>query len=159
MPTAADQSDLWSLVYGKAVIDPNRLLAALQEALRSPSPDFRTRLLIRDCLRALERRWGIGRLQSALSPTARDAACRIAAEELGEPGFPSLEVRMADATDPRTILQFLREVGERVPVPARLDIGGSSALILRSLLSRATEDIDVVDEVPAAIRVEHDFLN
>jgi hypothetical protein len=66
---------------------------------------------------------------------------------------------MADATDPRTVLQFLREVGERVRISSRLDIGGSSALILRALLSRATEHIDVVDEVPEAIRVEHDFLN
>ena len=65
---------------------------------------------------------------------------------------------MADATDPATILQLLRELGGILQIPARLDVGGSSSLILRSLLSRATEDIDVVDEVPAAIRVEHDML-
>lgn len=65
---------------------------------------------------------------------------------------------MADATDPETLKQFLRELGDTLKVPARLEVGGSTALILRGLLSRATDDIDVVDEVPKSIRVERELL-
>lgn len=36
-------------------------------------------------------------------------------------------------------------------------IGGSSALILNALLSRATEDINLVDEVPEALRELHEW--
>lgn len=63
-----------------------------------------------------------------------------------------------DATRPETVLQFLRELGERLQAPARIDIGGSTALILAGLLSRATEDIDVVDEAPEPIRSDHALL-
>ncbi len=65
---------------------------------------------------------------------------------------------MADATDPHTLRQFLRELGDILKAPARLEIGGSTALILRGLLCRATDDIDVVDEVPNTIRIEHELL-
>jgi hypothetical protein len=65
---------------------------------------------------------------------------------------------MAEPTEAQTILQFLRELGERLPSPARLDVGGSSALILGGLLTRSTDDVDAVNEVPAAIRVQHELL-
>jgi len=57
-----------------------------------------------------------------------------------------------------TILQFLRELSEQIDTPTQLIIGGSSALILHNLLSRSTEDIDVVDEVPRTLRSEHRLL-
>jgi hypothetical protein len=37
-------------------------------------------------------------------------------------------------------------------------IGGSIALILPSRISRHTEDIDVVDEIPKSLRDDHDLL-
>jgi hypothetical protein len=37
-------------------------------------------------------------------------------------------------------------------------VGGSIALILPELLVRSTEDLDVVDEVPAELRAQHDLL-
>jgi hypothetical protein len=39
-----------------------------------------------------------------------------------------------------------------------VSIGGSAALIVAGKLSRATEDVDVVDEVPAEIRTRYDLL-
>jgi hypothetical protein len=39
-----------------------------------------------------------------------------------------------------------------------MHVGGSSALILLDLLSRKTEDIDVVDELPVSVRAEHALL-
>jgi hypothetical protein len=163
MPTTtADQPDLWSLVKGAPWIDPSALLAAIERQLRDPLRDYRTRLLLRDALDALEKRWGADRLRSSLSAELRDEALRIrSAVDLGTEsgGFPSLESRMAEPTESRTILQFLRELGDRLQSPARLDVGGSSALILAGLLSRATDDIDAVNEVPASIRVQHDLLD
>jgi hypothetical protein len=158
MPATSEPPDLWSLVYGKPWVDPRTLLAAIERELRGQRRDFRTRLLLRDSLTALERRWGAERLNSSLPGDLKEEASRIKTEDLGEPGFPTLEQRMADAIDPQTLLLFFREIGEAVRAPARLVVGGSSALILRGLLSRPTEDVDVVDEVPAAIRAEHDLL-
>jgi hypothetical protein len=37
-------------------------------------------------------------------------------------------------------------------------MGGAASLVLRGLLSRATEDVGVVDEVPAEIRDEREIL-
>src|SRR5262249_28212190 len=55
--------------------------------------------------------------------------------------------------------QFLRELGSRLRHRVRLAVGGSIALILPGYLERATEDIDVVDEVPAEIRSQHALLD
>jgi hypothetical protein len=159
MPTAADQPDLWMLIRGTPSIDPAALLEAMEHECRRGPHDFRTRLLLRDVFTALQRRWGDVTLSARLSESARALLHRIVAENLGEPGFPSLERRMADSTDPRTLQQFLRELGDALQTPARMDVGGSSALILRGLLSRATDDVDVVDEIPEVLRVEHELLD
>lgn len=151
--------DLHALVYGTPWIDPRTLLAAVERELRAPGPDFRTRVLLRDSMSALARRWGPGELETALSPDVRGAAHRILAEDLGEPGFTSLERRMADATSPEAITEFLRALGDKINTPARLEIGGSASLILRGLLQRPTDDVDAVNEVPAPIRVEYDLLD
>ena len=59
---------------------------------------------------------------------------------------------------PTTIRQFLRELGSAIAHPATITMGGAASLVLRGLLSRATEDVDVVDEVPAEIRDEQKIL-
>ncbi len=156
-PTAATP-DLWSLVRGTPQVDPAKLLAAIEtEARRSPH-DFRTRLLLRDSYRALEHRWGIEKITSQFSADALAILQPILIEELGEPGFPTLERRLMEQTNPETILQFLRELSTNIRDPLRLEIGGSSALILAGVLSRATEDIDIADQVPGAIAAQHDLL-
>jgi hypothetical protein len=159
MRTETTQSDLWTIVHGTPSIDPKALVSAIEQECRNSIHDFRTKLLMRDAFTALRRRWGADVLSTHLSEAARLFLDSLETEDWGEAGFPSLESRMADATDPRTLQQFLREVGDSLAAPIRLDVGGSSALILRGLLRRATDDIDVVDEVPQAIRVEHEFLD
>jgi hypothetical protein len=57
-----------------------------------------------------------------------------------------------------TIRQFLRELGSAIVHPATITMRGAASLVLRGLLSRATEDVDVVDEVPAEIRDEREIL-
>jgi hypothetical protein len=158
MASAAFHPDLWTLVRGRPQIDPHDLVAAI-EAEAHKSHDFRTRLLIRDSIRALEKRWGREGVMSQLSPVAASAVEDILKQNLGEPGFPTIEKRIMQRTDGETLLQFLRELGDRISQQTRLEIGGSGALILQGLLRRYTDDLDAVDEIPAAIRGEHNLLN
>ncbi|HEV3202765.1 MAG TPA: hypothetical protein VGY77_00210, partial [Gemmataceae bacterium] len=146
-------SDLWNLVWGKPQVDPNDLAVAIeQEAVRT-NLDFRTRILIKDSTEALEKYWGNQRLSRWLgSSKARQQIEAIRKEELGETGFPSLKDRIMEKTHPKTIEQFFRDLGSHLAKSVTIQVGGSVALIMTGALSRATEDIDVVDEVPAEIR-------
>jgi len=54
--------DRWTLVRGGWSIDPNDLLAAVNEELKSESPDYRTRLLLRESLLVLRERWSFEQL-------------------------------------------------------------------------------------------------
>ena len=64
-----------------------------------------------------------------------------------------------DKTDPEVVRQLFREVGSHLHQATRLSVGGSIAIILPGLLTRATEDIDVVNEVPGEIRSQHKLLD
>src|ERR1039458_6804653 len=158
MTTVAINPGLWALVDGARWIDASALLAAITSELSNGPLDFRTRLLLRDSYRALEHHWGSVKLAS-LTGDVGSKLQTILREDLGDPCFPTLEERIVDSGRPETILEFLRELGAAIKEPARLEIGGASSLILNGLLSRATDDIDVVNEVPPAIRVQHDLLS
>jgi Nucleotidyltransferase of unknown function (DUF6036) len=152
-------ADLWGLVWGKPEVDPNALAEAIEREAQREGLDFRTRLLIRDSSNALVARWGRERFAAWLKGRPGGARIeQIATEDLGEPGFPSLQERLMERTEPDTVRQFLRDLGTRLERPVRLCIGGSIALILPGHLSRATEDIDVVDEVPPELRAERALL-
>lgn len=152
-------SELWHLVWEKPEVDPALLSQAIERELDSDSLDFRTRLLIRDSTEALERYWGPIRLQEWLNSSPVGAKIEaIRCEDLGEPGFPLLKEQLMDRTDPETVREFLRELGSCINEPVTLEVGGSIALILTGYLSRATTDIDVVDEIPPTIRLQHKLL-
>jgi hypothetical protein len=151
--------DLWTLVRGAPWIDPHDLAAAIGAECRSSSTDYRTRLLIREGLLALCRRWGESLLMNELPEDVREMARDLLKVDPGETGFPTLGDRMRDRTDAATILSFFRELGAELGEPARLEVGGSSALILAELLRRGTDDIDVVNEVPAGLRTQHELLS
>ena len=76
----------------------------------------------------------------------------------GDVKFPSLKGRLMPHLSPITIHQFLRELGSAIARPTTITMGGAASLVLRGLLSRATEDVDIVDEVPAEIRDERQVL-
>jgi hypothetical protein len=59
---------------------------------------------------------------------------------------------------PEQVKQFFRELAQHVQHPVHLAVGGAIALILPGLLSRRTEDIDVVTEVPSELRSQHQLL-
>jgi hypothetical protein len=145
---------------GGRQVDPAALASAIVRQVESGDLDFRTRLLIRDSLEALAGYWGENRLSTWLDRSATgEQIRRIRQEDLGAPGFPSLRWRVMDPTRAETILEFLEELGAKAPAPARLFIGGSAALIVPRMLVRSTDDIDVVDELPPALRGEHALLN
>jgi hypothetical protein len=164
MSRAVDE--LWSIAQGPPYIDAAALAAAIESAAGSGEPlDYRTRLLIRDSLAALESHWGFERFHQwlTLSPVhgeierARDPDYFDKDPE--EIGFPSISHRVMDPTTPEAVLEFFRQLSRRVRKPTVLNVGGSLALILRGLLSRNTEDADVVNEVPAELRNQHDLLH
>jgi hypothetical protein len=147
--------DLWSLVRRPGGIDAAELFKAIVNASAGPSLDHRTRLLVHESLEALASIWGIERLDREVSGQANAAALRELREaRFEETGFPSLRTHVLEATSPDAILRMLRDLGQRLRRPARITIGGSSSLMLARLVVRQTEDVDVADELPEAIRAD-----
>src|SRR6266852_5965814 len=145
--------DLWSLVLDQRHVDPRELAAAVQKETQGEGLDFRTRLLIRDSLNALKDYWGAERLAFWLAqcPQRRQIET-IWQEDLGEPGFPFLKEQVMEPTKPEQIERCLRDVGGELHQTVQVSVGGSASLILLGYLSRKTQDIDVVDELPKPIR-------
>lgn len=153
-------SELWSLIWRQPQIDPDALARAIEaELMREPDPDYRTRLLIQDSMAALGDNWESEQLATWLATTSvRSRIEAIRQEALGGEGFPSLKRRIVAATSPHLVTQYLTELGERLQAPVTLTIGGSIALVLAGQLVKHTEDIDVVDEVPAELRALPNLL-
>src|SRR5437870_3927672 len=127
-------SRLWDLVKTTPRIDARALARAIEDTA-CEAGDFRTRLLIRDSLRALESHWGAARFAAWLSASPHEAQIRkisdaVDREADDEHGFPSIKRRIMDALDAETIFQFLRDLSQKVTKPTRIVIGGSVALIL-----------------------------
>jgi hypothetical protein len=158
MPVASP--NLWDLTFGRPWVDPDDLGSALEAEVIQRDLDFRTRLLIRDSLDALARFWGAQRFEAWLGSSPVGPRLRsIHSSDLGPSGFPTLNQRVMNTLRPQTVLEFLRELGSRLSSPAQIIIGGSIALILSDDLSRATDDIDIVDEIPAEISSHHALLD
>jgi hypothetical protein len=158
-PPIRSSSELWELPFAQPQIDPIRLASAIVQQVRDDDLDFRTRLLIRDSMRALKKYWGDSRFAEWMHETGIAGRLEgILNEDLGEPGFTALERRLMDATRRESINGFLRSLGDAIPQAQDIYVGGSSALIVVGLLDRRTDDIDVVDEVPALIRNDHELL-
>jgi hypothetical protein len=152
--------DLWGLVWGKPSVDPQALADAIDREAARGELDYRTRLLIRDGVDALEGYWGAERCRRWLAGcAARERIEAVRREAFDRVGYPSLRERLMETTTPETIEQFLRELSLSVHRPTRLAVGGSASLILTRRLARATEDVDVVDEVPEEIRQQHRLLD
>lgn len=152
-------SELWNLVWGKPAIDPDQLAAALAAAARGDALDYRDRLLIRDGAQALEDYWGREKLSDWVRQNQLLAHLEpIRTQTPGPVGYPFIKDRLMPRTAPDTIRQLLRELSTRLHHPAAVVLGGSAALILHGTLTRATKDIDIVDEVPPEIRADHAFL-
>ena len=160
MSVAVEQPDLWTLVRRTPTVDPTDLLVAIEAECRRVPHDFRTRVLIRDSLRAVAGYWGEATMRARLSPLAGSLRDQFESAELGEDrGFPTLMRRIMDRTQPADILAFFRDLGRVARQPCRIDVGGSAALLLRDLIARHTDDVDAVDEVPAHLRTQYAKLD
>ena len=150
----------WSLVKtGGQAVDAEALFTAIRDPAVLGTDDPRTRVLVRDAVLGLRHYWGgaafDGRLRHLPQRDAIRSFLTVPSEEIG---FPSLRTRIVDVTDPAVLGTMCRELGQRLREPATIVVGGSMALMAAFLLSRRTEDIDVVDELPPAIRREHTLL-
>jgi hypothetical protein len=151
---------LWDLALHHTHIDPQDLTAAIEDQVRGQDLDYRSCLLIHDSLDALQNYWGEERVRRWL----KDSPFPSKIEEIWEAdhdddvGFPSLRGRVMDVIKPEVVRQFFREVGQALRKPVQIQVGGAIALIMRDMLSRRTEDVYVVDEVPESIRSQHNLL-
>jgi hypothetical protein len=152
--------DLWSLVLNHQWVDAQALRAAVEGQVVRRDLDYRSRLLIRDSVKALRHHWGDHHVEAWLkdSPVGQEieAICRGPWE--CDRGFSSLMERVVDVLTPETIQEYFRQLSRHVHRPLRLAVGGSAALIVPGYLSRPTEDIDIVDEVPKELREQHALL-
>lgn len=122
-------------------LEPQRLAAALREQCGEGLEEPRTRQLAYECWQAL-RPWNV---QLPVVPTG--------SEPIGK--FSGLQRRVRLVTTSDNILSFLREISLKLTVDTKIVIEGSSSLILDHLLQRATQDVDLVDEIPLALRELH----
>lgn len=156
---ATGTHDLWSLVRGGPQIDPNDLAEAVVHQAAEESLDYRTRLLIHDSVDALREYWGGPRVERWLTDCPQhDKIEAICEDKYEDVGFPSIRKRLMEKTDPKTIEQFFRELSRKVRKDLRLQVGGSITLIATGMLTRRTDDVDVVDEVPKELREQQDFI-
>jgi hypothetical protein len=152
--------DPWALVWGQPNIDAQRLADAIEDDLRANAdPDFRTRLLVRDAARALKSFWGPKTFARWLA--ASDLEPRIRAilnEDLGRPGFRFIRRRLVASVNITAIKQILELLGQRVLGPLDVNIAGSVPTLIQGLTARPTDDINLVNEVPAEIRKQRATL-
>jgi hypothetical protein len=164
-PRGADPAlDLWNLL-ARPTIDPATLARTIETVLGEPNVDWRTLQLLKEGWAALEETVEPGLLNDYLVKRtsiqiaeAMRARTDDATNSHCDVKFPSLKGRLMPHLSPVKIRQYLREIGSAIAHPATIIMGGASSLVLRGLLSRATEDVDVVDEVPAEIRDEREIL-
>jgi hypothetical protein len=152
--------DPWELVWGQPYIDCETLAAAIEDDLeRTSRPDFRTRLLVRDATRAIRSYWGPKRFSHWLhASTVKDRIHTILQEELGSPGYRNIRRRLVSNVGSTEIHQIFSLLGDRVQDSIDVYIAGSIPTLIQGLTARPTDDIDIVNEVPAQIRKQGDLL-
>ena len=155
---------LWNLL-ASPTIDPATFARAIETVLNQPNLDWRTRQLVCDGWESLEESHGPASLNDYLLEQTSIQITEAIRARIADPWnghgdvkFPSLKGRLMPHLSPITIRQFLRELGSAIARPTTITMGGAASLVLRGLLSRATEDVDIVDEVPAEIRDERQVL-
>ena len=159
-PTPRD-IDGWSLVASRAPIPEDALIPALRRtAVLEPDRCYRTRMMVHDALDAMAARLGEAEVRRRVGDD--EAGRSLAADwadEYDKEGFWSIKFRIVEPVTPDLILTMLRELGNKLRRPASINVGGSCSLILAEVLSRPTNDVDVVNELPDVIRNDHELVN
>ncbi len=146
--------DPWALVWGQPYIDCATLVAAIESDLeRTPNPDFRTRLLVRDCARAIKSFWGPTKYQRWLTGSRVGRQIRaILREHLGKTGFHAIRSRLVASITKDQLEQVFELLGEGIYPRVEVYVAGSIPTLVKGLTYRPTDDIDFVNEVPPEIR-------
>ena len=153
--TPPDPPDAWKLVRTPGQIDAETLFDAVRRLPEIEDFDYRSEMLVHDALTVLGEHWGEPALRGRLGRCGNRTLLEgLRKKEFDKFGFWSLRHRVVEATDPQNIVDLFRNLGNSLHRPAQITVGGSSALILTNLLTRQTEDIDVVNELPDVVRAE-----
>ncbi len=157
---STDSLDPWRLVWGQPYIDSSVLAAAIESDLqRHPQPDYRTRLLLRDAAEAIRSFWGVAKFRRWLAASpARQRLRAILNERFPETGFPSIRRRLVDSIGANQVKQIFTLLGRNIHDRVEVYVAGSVPTLIEGLTARPTEDIDIVDELPAAIRKQRALL-
>lgn len=152
--------DPWELVWGQPYIDCDTLAAAIEQDLeRRPDPDFRTRLLVRDATRAIRSYWGPQKFGLWLRRSlVQDMIRTILKEHLGKEGFHNIRGRLVTNVGSNEIRQIFSLLGQGVRDSIDVYIAGSIPTMIQGMTARPTDDIDIVNEIPAQIRKQTDIL-
>lgn len=152
--------DPWRLVWAQPYIDSATLAAAIESDLqRNPQPDYRTRLLVHDAALAIRSFWGAAKFQRWLAGSpAQERLRAILNESFPETGFPHLRRRLVNSIDAIQIKQIFSLLGQQIHDRTEVYVAGSIPTLIEGLTVRPTADIDLVDEVPAAIRKQRAML-
>ena len=152
--------DPWQLIWGQPHIDSETLATAIEGDLqRNPSPDYRTRLLVRDAAKAIQSFWGVRKFTRWLATSPAGERIRtILQERFGETEFPHIQRRLVDSIGATQIKQLFALLGQNVPHRVEIYVADSIPMLIKGLTARPTEDIDIVNEVPAEIRKQRAVL-
>jgi hypothetical protein len=160
-PREIDGIDGWSLVSNRGWIPEDALIPAFRKTVRDePDPCYRTQMMIHDGLDALAGRWGRSRVEARLGTDAAGDRLRAFWDyTYDKEGFWSIKMRLVEPVTPEQILRMLRDASRRVRRPARINVGGSCALILSRWITRPTDDVDVVNELPDVLRSDYELID
>jgi hypothetical protein len=111
------QNDLWSIVRNPYV-DAALLADAIIEQIHQGDLDYRSRLLIRDSLKALEHRWGAQRFNHWITAfSIHPQLATIYHETFEKTGFSTLEKRVMEFTTQQDLEEMFRAIGSHLRSP------------------------------------------
>lgn len=146
----------WTWVQLRGAIDAEDFFRGVIDLWRDEPDCPRSVSLCGHAVDFFRERWGARRLRRLLA--RRGAVAMLydptLPEAKAETPFYCLEERIVDAFDPDTLFDLLRDLGRRLNAPAEIVIGGVLALMVDDIVVRDTADVDIVDELPAAVRAQ-----
>ena len=158
LPALNEQSsqvqDPWELIWCKPYIDATRLATAIEHDLQNtPTPDFRTRLLVRDACRAIKAFWGRKKFTNWIKVSPAGAKITaILQEKLGRIGYVNIQRRLVASIDATQLGQIFDLLGRRIHDRIEVNIAGSIPTLIQGLTARPTTNIDFVNNTPTEIR-------
>jgi hypothetical protein len=150
----------WELIWGQPYIDANRLASAIEFELASSSrQDFRTRLLIRDAVRALMSYKTARQFAEWMNHSPEKLKIEgILREDLGEAGYHNIRERLVTNIKRNELEQVFELLARNISKRTEVCLAGSIPTLMTDLTARPTDDIDFIDEIPESIREQRGML-